>query len=294
MKLKERLHSGEFVVTAEVGPPKGISLFEVLESAKAFLGDTAAINVTDCQASVMRLGSLATCKALLDSGHEPIFQMACRDRNRIALQSDLLSAAYFGIENVLLLTGDYTTLGDSPDAKPVYDLDSVSLLHAACELERGVDLNANALSGSAPKFFKGAVVSPCSDSPDVQLHKMDRKITAGAEFFQTQAIFEPEKFIAFMDKASRFNVPVLLGVVILKSAGMARFMNRNIAGVSIPEWIIDKLDADKERAKSGETGLEIAASIISKCRNHCAGLHIMSLGWEDKVPSLLERMGNYK
>jgi len=293
MKLKERLSNGEFVITAEVGPPKGILLDEVLESAETFLGNAAAINVTDCQASVMRLGSLATCKALLDNGHEPIFQLACRDRNRIALQSDLLSAAFFGIENVLLLTGDYTTLGDSPDAKPVYDLDSVSLLHAACELERGVDLNGNELSGSAPKFFKGAVVSPCSDSPDVQLHKMEKKIKAGAEFFQTQAIFESEKFIEFMGNADKFNVPVLLGVVILKSAGMARFMNKNIAGVNIPQWIIDKLDADKDNAKSGKTGLEIASSIISECRNHCAGLHIMSLGWEDKVPLLLGRMNNF-
>ena len=288
MNLRERLSSGEFVVTAEVGPPKGISLDEVLESARAFLGDAAAINVTDCQASVMRLGSLATCKALLDNGHEPIFQMACRDRNRIALQSDLLSAAYFGIENVLLLTGDYTTLGDSPEAKPVYDLDSVSLLHAVSELERGADMSGNKLTGASPKFFKGAVVSPCSDNPDVQLHKMEQKINAGAEFFQTQAIFEADKYVSFMEKANMFNVPVLLGVVILKSAGMARFMNRNIAGVNIPQAIIDKLDADKDRAKSGETGLEIAASIISECRSHCSGLHIMSLGWEDKVPALID------
>jgi 5,10-methylenetetrahydrofolate reductase len=287
MNLRERLSSGDFVITAEVGPPKGVSLDEVLESADTYLNNTVAINVTDCQASVMRLGSLATCKALLDNGHEPIFQMACRDRNRIALQSDLLSAAFFGIENILLLTGDYTTLGDSPEAKPVYDLDSVSLLHAAAELERGFDLSGNKLSGSPPNFFKGAVVSPCSDSPDVQLNKMEKKIMAGAEFFQTQAIFESDKFVTFMENAAKFNVPVLLGVVILKSAAMARFMNKNIAGVSIPEWIIDKLDADKEKAKSGETGLEIAASIISECRNVCQGLHIMSLGWEGKVPTLL-------
>ena len=286
--LRKKLQNGEFVITAEVGPPKGISLDDILDSASDFLTDAAAVNVTDCQASVMRLGSLATCKALLDNGHEPIYQLACRDRNRIALQSDLLSAAYFGIENVLLLTGDYTTLGDTPEAKPVYDLDSVSLLHAASELERGVDISGNKLAGATPKFFKGAVVSPCSDSPDVQLNKMERKIMAGAEFFQTQAIFEPEKFISFMDKAGKFNTPVLLGVVILKSAGMARFMNKNIAGVNIPQRIVDMLDSDVGRAKSGETGLEIAASIISECRNYCEGLHIMSLGWEDKVPELLK------
>lgn len=288
LKLKERLHSGEFVITAEVGPPKGISLAETLHSADAFLRDTDAINVTDCQASVMRLGSLTACKALLDNGHEPIYQLACRDRNRIALQSDLLSAAYFGIENVLLLTGDYTTLGDSPEAKPVYDLDSVSLLHAASELETGVDISGNKLTAPFPKFFKGAVVSPCSDSPDVQLRKMEQKIKAGAEFFQTQAVFESTKFASFMNDAKSFGVPVLLGVVILKSGNMARFMNKHIAGVNIPKWIIDKLDEDKDRAKSGEAGLEIAKAIIHGCEDNCEGLHIMSLGWEDKVPTLLD------
>ncbi|MCL2249735.1 MAG: methylenetetrahydrofolate reductase [Oscillospiraceae bacterium] len=288
MKLKEKLKSGEFVFTSEVGPPKGISLDGVLEDAGAFLGESAAVNVTDCQASVMRLGSLATCKALLDNGHEPIYQLACRDRNRIALQSDLLSAAYFGISNVLMITGDYTSLGDAPDAKPVYDLDSVSLLHAACELERGVDFNGNELSSPFPKFFKGAVVSPCSDNPDAQLIKMEKKIHAGAEFFQTQAVFEPEKFAAFMEKARAFGVPVLLGVVILKSAGMARFMNKNIAGVQIPQGIIDRLDSDKDRAKSGEIGLEIASSIIDECRDFCEGVHIMALGWESKVPVLIK------
>jgi 5,10-methylenetetrahydrofolate reductase len=288
MKLKEKLLLGEFVFTSEVGPPKGISLDGVLEDADRFLSESVAVNVTDCQASVMRLGSLATCKALLDNGHEPIYQLACRDRNRIALQSDLLSAAFFGIRNVLMITGDYTSLGDAPDAKPVYDLDSVSLLHAACGLENGIDFNGNELSAPFPSFFKGAVLSPCSDNPDAQLFKMEKKILAGAEFFQTQAVFEPEKFAAFMEKAASFGVPVLLGVVILKSAGMARFMNKNIAGVQIPQEIIDKLDADKDRAKSGEIGLEIASSIINECREFCEGVHIMALGWESKVPALIK------
>jgi len=253
-----------------------------------YLSSAAAINVTDCQSSIMRLGSLTACKALKDNGLNPVFQLTCRDRNRIALQSDILSAAYYGIDNLLLLTGDYTTLGDTPQAKPVYDLDSVSLIHAVKQLELGVDLGGNALVGEPPKFAKGAVVSPCSDSAGAQLAKMERKITAGAEFFQTQAIFEPEKFAAFMEKAGQFGVPVMLGIVILKSAGMARFMNNNIAGVHIPQDLINELDADKEKAKAGITGIEIAARLIKECKTCCQGLHIMSLGWESKVPELLE------
>ena len=204
MKITEAFERGEFVVTAEVGPPKGCHIENMLEEAKTYLSDITAVNVTDNQSSVMRLGSLAVCKALKDEGLTPIFQMTCRDRNRIALESDLLSAAMFGIENLLLLTGDHTKLGDHPQAKPVFDLDSVSLIHTVKQLESGVDLGGNELVGEPPKFAKGAVVSPCSDSVDVQLAKMERKVAAGAEYFQTQAVYEPEKFIQFMEKAKQF------------------------------------------------------------------------------------------
>ena len=179
MKITELFERGEFVVSAEVGPPKGFHVEHLLEDAKKYLSGISAVNVTDNQSSVMRLGSLAMSKALLDEGLTPIYQLTCRDRNRIALQSDLLSAAMFGIENLLLLTGDHTKLGDHPQAKPVFDLDSVSLIHAVTELERGVDLGGNALVGEPPKFAKGAVVSPCSDSVDAQLAKMERKVRAG-------------------------------------------------------------------------------------------------------------------
>ena len=178
MKMKELFDRGEFVVSAEVGPPKGIHVDELLEEAKTYLQGVHAVNVTDNQSSVMRLGSLAMCKALKDAGLNPIFQLACRDRNRIALESDLLSAAMFGIENILCLTGDHTKMGDHPQAKPVFDLDSVSLLHTVKLLESGVDLGGNELVGEPPKFSKGAVVSPCSDSVDAQLAKMERKVAA--------------------------------------------------------------------------------------------------------------------
>ena len=291
MKITEYFDRGVFAVSAELGPPKGICIDHLVAAAKQHLGGVHAVNVTDNQSSVMRLGSLATCKVLKDAGFNPIFQLTCRDRNRIALQSDLLSAAMLGIDNVLCLTGDHTRLGDNPQAKPVFDLDSVSLLYTASQLEKGVDLGGNALEGEPPSFAKGAVVSPCSDCADAQLLKMERKVLAGAEYFQTQAVFEPEKFISFMDQAKQFEKPVQLGIIIPKNAGMCRFMNRNVAGIHVPDEIIAALDADRERAKAGITGVEIAARIIRECRPYCQGVHIMSLGWEEKIPALLALAG---
>ena len=291
MRITELFDNGQFVVTAEVGPPKGIQAEHLVEEAKTYLSGITAVNVTDNQSSVMRMGSLPACVALKNAGLTPILQLTCRDRNRIALQSELLGAAMLGIDNILCLTGDHTRMGDHPQAKPVFDLDSVSLLHTVCQLEKGMDLGGNALVGEPPKFAKGAVVSPCSDSVDAQLTKMERKVMAGADYFQTQAVYEPEKFIAFMEKAKQFGKPVQLGIVIPKSAGMAKFMNNNVAGIHIPQDMIDELAADKERAKAGITGIEIAARVIRECKPYCQGLHIMALGWESKVPDLLKLAG---
>ena len=291
MRITELFDNGQFVVTAEVGPPKGIHVDHLVEEAKEYLGGITAVNVTDNQSSVMRMGSLPACVALKNAGLNPILQLTCRDRNRIALQSELLGAAMLGIDNILCLTGDHTKMGDHPGAKPVFDLDSVSLLHTACQLEKGLDLSGNELVGEAPKFAKGAVVSPCSDSVDAQLAKMERKVMAGAEYFQTQAVFDSEKFISFMEKAKQFGKPVQLGVIIPKNAGMCKFMNKNVAGVHVPQWMIDELAADKERAKAGITGVELAAKVIKECRPYCQGLHIMALGWEAKVPELIKLAG---
>ena len=291
MRITELFDNGQFVVTAEVGPPKGIHVDHLVEEAKEYLSGITAVNVTDNQSSVMRMGSLPTCVALKNAGLTPILQLTCRDRNRIALQSELLGAAMLGIDNILCLTGDHTKMGDHPGAKPVFDLDSVSLLHTACQLEKGIDLGGQPLVGEPPKFAKGAVVSPCSDSVDAQLAKMERKVMAGAEYFQTQAVFDSEKFIQFMEKAKEFGKPVQLGVIIPKSAGMAKFMNKNVAGVHVPQWMIDELAADKEKAKAGITGVELAAKVIKECRPYCQGLHIMALGWEAKVPELLKLAG---
>jgi 5,10-methylenetetrahydrofolate reductase len=292
MKLTRLFERGEFVITAEVGPPKGFHINHLVDEINTYLkGRVSAVNVTDNQSSVMRLGSLATCKVLQDQGLTTIFQLTCRDRNRIALQSDVLSAALLGIENLLLLTGDHTTLGDNPQAKPVFDLDSVSLLHMVRKLEQGEDLAGNPLEGEPPSFAKGAVVSPCSDSVDAQLIKMEQKVKAGAEYFQTQAVYEPEKFIKFMDKAKQFGVPVMLGIVIPKSAGMAKFMNENVAGITVPAHMIEELKKNKEKTKAGITGVEISARIIKECKDYCQGVHIMALGWESKIPDLLDLAG---
>lgn len=291
MKLSDLFKQGEFVVSAEVGPPKGFQIDEMIEDAKKYLTGIHAINVTDNQSSVMRLGSLAVCKVLKDNGFNPIFQMTCRDRNRMALESDLLSAALFGIENVLALTGDHSKLGDHPQSKPVFDLDSVSLLQTIGLLEKGEDLGGNKLDGEAPSFCGGAVVSPCSDSVDAQLMKMERKVAAGAEFFQTQAVFDSEKFIKFMEQAKQFGKPVQVGIIIPKSVGMCKFMNNNVAGIDVPEAVFEELRADKEKTKAGIAGVEIAARIIRECKPYCEGVHIMSLGWESKIPGLLELAG---
>ena len=252
-----------------------------------------AINVTDNQASVMRMGSLTACKFLKDKGLEPIYQIVCRDRNRIALQSDILSAAAFGIQNLLLLTGDHTTLGDHRDAKPVFDLDAVSLIHAVKRLEQGEDLCGSKLEDEPPEFCIGAAVSPCSDPLEPQLIKMENKIKAGAEFFQTQLVFETEKFARFMEKVKREfgDIPVMVGITILKSVGMARYMNTNTAGVFVPDRLIEELKMDKEKTKSGQTGIEIAAQLIKETKGLCQGVHIMALGWERHVPSILAQAG---
>ena len=287
MSLREALKSGKFVVTAEIGPAKGVDVTEFLENAELLKGKVDAVNITDQQSAVMRLGSLAGCHLLKEKGGEPVFQMTCRDRNRIALQSDLLNAYVFGIENVLCLTGDYVTLGDHPQAKPVFDLDSVSLLQAARELEQGRDLAGKELKG-APKFFLGACVTPGADPVEPQLIKMEKKAKAGAQFFQTQAIYEPKKFEAFMQEAKKFGVQVLVGIVLIRSAAMARFMNKNVAGIHVPDALINEMDEAENKAQKS---IEIAARLIKEMKDMCQGAHIMAIGLESRVPAVLDAAG---
>ena len=290
MSLQPLFETGKFVVTAEVGPLKGTDTTEIEEVAELLRGKVDATNVTDQQSSVMRLGSLATCHLLKEKGLDPVFQLTCRDRNRLALQSDLLSAYVLGIENVLAITGDLPLLGDHPQAKPVYDLDSVQLLWVIKRLNEGYDMVGNELKGK-PDFFPGAVVNPGADTQaalELQLVKMEKKIEAGARFFQTQAIYDPDVFAKFMKRAEGFNIPVLAGIIPLKSAGMARFMNKNVAGVFVPEELIEKMAEAEDKA---QTGIEIAADIIKELKDICQGVHIMAIGWEKKVPAVLDAAG---
>ena len=240
-RLKENLEKGKFVVTGEVGPPKGVDLNKCLHDAETMRGHVTAINVTDLQSAVMRVGSLAVSARLVDRGLEPVYQLTCRDRNRLALQSDLLSAEALGIKNVLCLTGDHPILGDHAEAKPVYDLDSVQLLAAADTLNHGQDMEGHELD-SKPDLFLGAVVTPGADPLEPQIVKMKKKIKAGARFFQTQAIYEPDAFKRFMEQVQGFGIPVLAGIVVLKSAAMAKFMDQNVAGITVPADIVEEME----------------------------------------------------
>jgi len=287
MSFCEKIRSGKFVITSEIGPPKGIDVNEMLENADLIKGKVDAVNITDLQGSILKLGSLAVCHLLKKRGIEPILQMTCRDRNRLALQSDLLSAAVLGIENVLILTGDYPSAGDHPEAKPVFDLGSVELLDVVKGLQAGRDMKGNLLKGT-PKFCVGAVVNPGADPLEPEIIKMEKKIEAGALFFQTQAVYDIGLFKRFLDASKHLKTTILAGIVLLKSAGMARYMNENIAGIFVPEDIIKEMESARDKSAKA---IEIAGRLIKELKPLCQGIHIMPIGWDRKVPLVLEAAG---
>ncbi|MDI6822258.1 MAG: methylenetetrahydrofolate reductase [Actinomycetota bacterium] len=284
MKFRDILNSEEFVITAEVGPPKGTDMHEMLHAADLLKGRVSAVNVTDNQSSVMRLSSLAACHLLKERGLDPIFQLTCRDRNRLALQSDLLGAATLGIENVLALTGDHPVVGDHPSSKAVFDLDSVQLLKVIHLLNSGKDMSGNELVGPT-NFCPGATVTPGAIPLEPQLLKFEKKVKAGAIFFQTQAVYDLEKFREFMDYARQFRVKILAGILLLKSAGMARYLNKKVPGIFVPKNLIDELE---KASDSSQKGIEIAARQIQELREICDGTHIMAIGAGEKVPKILD------
>jgi methylenetetrahydrofolate reductase (NADPH) len=290
MSFRDALESGKFLVTAEVGPGKGTDVEHLLKDAQIIKDRVDAINVTDLQSSVMRLGSMAVCHLLADMGVDPIFQVTCRDRNRLALQSDLLSAWVLGIRNILALTGDHPTLGDHPRAKPVFDLDSVTLLEVTGKLNSGSDMAGNELKG-APDFLCGAVVNPGADNEaamDLQIMKMEKKIEAGAKFFQTQGVYDLDAFEKFMKRVEGFHTKVLGGIILLKSVGMARYMNKNVAGVFVPEPLIQELKAAEDKAQAS---VNMAVRLVKGMKDLCDGVHVMALGWESKIPPILDEVG---
>lgn len=285
--LREAFRTKDFVVSAEIGPPKGTNVAELVEHIKLLKDKVDALNVTDNQSSVMRISSLAVCRLILDHGGEPILQLTCRDRNRLALQSELLSAAVLGVRNVLCLTGDYVSVGDHPQAKPVFDLDSVQLLQVVGMLNQGKDMVGNELYG-ATDLFAGAVVTPEADPLEPQMIKFAKKVAAGAQFFQTQAVYDLDNFKRFMDRARQFDVKIMAGIVLLVSAGMAKYMNQNVPGIFVPDALIDEMAA-APKEKRLETGIRIAGRMIRRLREEklCDGVHIMAIGKEAVVPEIL-------
>jgi 5,10-methylenetetrahydrofolate reductase len=308
-KLQEALAKGEFVITAEVGPPKGTDVAEVIEGAHLLKDKVHAANVTDNQSSVMRMGSLAGSHILLDQGLEPVYQLTCRDRNRLAIQSDLLSAHALGIRNVLALTGDHLSAGDHPEAKPVFDIESAQLLkvidrlnngrdcstqYAGKKLEDGTELKGNT------DFFQGAVVTPEANPLEPQLMKFEKKIEAGAKFFQTQAIYDLDKFARFMEYARQFDVKILAGILLLSSAAMANYLNKFVPGIMVTDNLIGELKEAKGKAGDDkklarqyqlEAGIDIAARQIKELKGACDGVHVMAIGLEHTVPKILEKAG---
>jgi 5,10-methylenetetrahydrofolate reductase len=289
--FKKALDSGKFVITCEVAPPKGTNLEKTIHHIDLLKDKVDAMNLTDHQSSVMRYPSIGGALLVKEMGGEPILQMTCRDRNRLALQADLLFAASRGVHNVLCLTGDSVMLGDHKQAKGVFDLDSSQLMDAIRTLEKGKDLGGSDLDGS-PVFCAGAIVTPEANPLEPQLIKFEKKIAAGAEFIQTQAVYDLDKLKTFMEYARQFPVKILAGIILLTSAPMARFMNKNIAGVNVPQVLIDEM-AQAPKGGAVSKGIEIAGRMIRRIHSEkmCDGVHIMAIGKEETVPDIMAAAG---
>ncbi|MFH2045999.1 MAG: methylenetetrahydrofolate reductase [Pseudomonadota bacterium] len=289
--FKKALDSGKFVVTCEVAPAKGTNLVKMTHHIELLKDKVDAMNVTDHQSSVMRYPSLGGALLVKELGGEPILQMTCRDRNRLALQADLLFASSRGINNVLCLTGDSVMLGDHKEAKGVFDLDSSQLVAAIRKLEKGKDMAGNELDGGV-SFCAGAIVTPEAKPLEPQLIKFEKKIEAGAEFIQTQAVYDLDNFNEFMEYARQFPVKILAGIILLTSAPMARFMNKNVAGVLVPQDLIDEMAAAPKGGALNK-GIEIAGRMIRKIKEEkiCDGVHIMAIGKEEKVVDIMKEAG---
>ena len=289
--FKEALATKDFVVTCEVAPGKGTNLEKMGHHVKLLKDKVDAMNVTDHQSSVMRYPSMGGALMIKEMGGEPILQMTCRDRNRLALQADLLFASSRGIHNVLCLTGDSVLLGDHKDAKPVFDIDSSQLLAAVRGMEKGKDMAGNELDGDV-SFCAGAIVTPEANPIEPQLIKFEKKIEAGAEFIQTQAVYDLDKYKAFIEYAKQFPVKVIAGIILLTSAPMARFMNKNVAGVNVPQDLIDEM-ASAPKGRAIEKGIEIAGRMIKRVKDEkmCDGVHIMAIGKEEVVPDIMSAAG---
>ncbi len=315
--LRDALESGKFGITAEMAPPKGCDFTEQMEAAELLKGKVHGVNVTDMQSASLKATGLGLCIKLKQAGVEPILQMTGRDRNRMALMGDALSAAAFGIDTMLALTGDHPVVGDCRDSKPVYDLDSVGILQMLTDMENsGRDCGGNPLSGNTvdketgeitdksatPKFYKGASVTPVYEPLFLQINKLRQKVEAGAMYIQTQGIFDIETYKRFLDAVDKAGIKthIMAGIIPLWAAGMAKYMNENVPGIDVPQHMIDKLAAaaaeGKEKGIKGlpaKLGIEMAAEMIAeiKAQNLGSGVHIMAIGAEKNVPTILDKAG---
>ena len=280
--LEKALEGGKFGVTVEMAPPKGYDFTEQLAVAELLKGKVHGVNVTDMQSACLKASSLGLCIKLKEAGLEPIVQVTGRDRSRMGIMGDMLSAAAFGIDTMLALTGDHPTVGDCKESKPVYDLDSVGILHMLTYME--------------------AAVTPVYDPLPLQINKLRQKVDAGAQYIQTQGIFDIEGLKRFMDEVDKANIHthIMAGIIPLKAAGMAKYMNENVPGIAVPQDMIDRLSAaaaeGKEKGVKGlptQLGIEMAAEMIAKIKDEgiCDGVHIMAIGAEKNVPKILEKAG---
>lgn len=288
-RFRTAVRSGEFLITAEVAPPKGGNPGHMIQMAQTLKGRVHAVNITDGSRAVMRMSSLVASALLQQNGIEPICQVACRDRNRIGLQADLMGAHALGIRNILALTGDPVKAGDHPDAKSVFDLESVRLLKLIDKLNAGADCNDQPLTDGATDLFVGAAVDPQLASWSGLQRRFERKVEAGAQFFQSQLIGDFERLEKFMDQiAAGSGKPILAGIFLLKSAKNAEFINRCVPGVNIPQHIIDRLASAKEPLREG---MAIAAEQVQLARQLCQGVHMMAVKREDLIAEILDMAG---
>ena len=295
-RLKKVLEDGNFAVTAECGPPKGADPEVVLKKAERLRGKVDSVNVTDNQTAIVRMSSLAACSLLKQAGLEPVLQMVVRDRNRIALQSDILGAAALGIGNVLCLSGDHQIFGNQAQAQGVFDLDSIQFVQTVTAMrDQGIILGGDSLT-SAPNLFIGAAANPFADPLSFRVVRLAKKIAAGTDFIQTQCIYNLDRFETWMKMASdrglTEKVFILGGVTPLKSPGMARYMKNKVSGMDIPDEVIKRMEG-VSKEKQREEGIRICLETIEKLKEMpgVKGVHVMAIEWEEAVGEIVERSG---
>jgi methylenetetrahydrofolate reductase (NADPH) len=295
-RLKRVLDQGGFAVTAECGPPKGADAEAILRKAEFLRNTVDAVNVTDNQTAIVRMSSLAACSLLKSAGLDPVLQVVVRDRNRIALQSDILGASSLGIRNILCLSGDHQSFGNQPQAVGVFDLDSIQFVQVVKTMrDKGTILGGEALT-KAPELFIGAAANPFGDPFSFRVVRLAKKVAAGAEFIQTQCIYNLERFEKWMtmarDKGLTEKTYILGGLTPLKSAGMARYMKKKVAGMDVPDEVVKRMEAVPAK-KQAEEGIKICVETIQRLKEipGVRGVHIMAIEWEDKVAEIVERAG---